>query len=143
MRLRKAWPGRLVVKGVLSASDAELAIGAGADGLIISNHGARQLDAAPASVEALMRLTERFAPRTTLMLDSGIRSGLDIVRALAAGAELTFSGRSFYYAVGALGYKGGRRAIELLTDEYQRTLIQIGCSPRDALYSRPSWEAAG
>jgi L-lactate dehydrogenase (cytochrome) len=135
-RLRMAWPHRLVVKGVLSVEDAERAIGAGADGLIVSNHGARQLDAAPASVDALMRLVDHFAPRSTLMLDSGIRSGLDVVRALAVGAELTFSGRSFYYAVGALGCDGGRRAIELLTDEYRRTLMQIGCSPRDALRLR-------
>jgi (S)-mandelate dehydrogenase len=131
--IRNAWPHRLVVKGVLSVEDAERAIGAGADGLIVSNHGARQLDAAPASVDALMCLAKHFAPRSTLMLDSGIRSGLDVVRALAVGAELTFSGRSFYYAVGALGSEGGRRAIELLTDEYRRTLTQIGCSPRDAL----------
>jgi (S)-mandelate dehydrogenase len=138
--LRKAWPHRLVVKGVLSTEDAERAIGIGADGLIISNHGARQLDAAPASIDALMRLVDRFAPRSTLMLDSGIRSGLDVVRALAVGAELTFSGRSFYYAVGALGSEGGRKAIELLTDEYRRTLTQIGCSPRDALRGK-NWEA--
>ncbi len=135
-RLRKAWPHFLVVKGVLSTEDAERAIGIGADGLIVSNHGARQLDAAPASVDALMRLVDHFAPCSTLMLDSGIRSGLDVVRALAVGAELTFSGRSFYYAVGALGSDGGRRAIEFLTDEYRRTLRQIGCSPRDALRLR-------
>jgi L-lactate dehydrogenase (cytochrome) len=139
-RLRKAWPHRLVVKGVLSVEDAERAIEVGADGLIVSNHGARQLDAAPASVDALIHLVDHFAPRSTLMLDSGIRSGLDVVRALAVGAELTFSGRSFYYALGAYGADGGRRAIELLTDEYRRTLRQIGCAPRDALRLR-NWEA--
>jgi isopentenyl diphosphate isomerase/L-lactate dehydrogenase-like FMN-dependent dehydrogenase len=135
-RLRNEWPHRLVVKGVLSVEDAERAIGVGADGLIVSNHGARQLDAAPASIDALMRLVDPFASRSILMLDSGIRSGLDVVRALAVGADLTFSGRSFYYAVGAPGPEGGRRAIELLTDEYRRTLTQIGCSPRDALRLR-------
>jgi isopentenyl diphosphate isomerase/L-lactate dehydrogenase-like FMN-dependent dehydrogenase len=70
------------------------------------------------------------------MLDSGIRSGLDVVRAVAAGAEMSFSGRTFYYAVAALGQAGGRIAIELLTDEYWRNLAQLGCSPRDALVRR-------
>ena len=133
-RLRELWPGRLVVKGVLSASDAELATEIGADGIIVSNHGGRQLDAAPASVDVLMRLADRFGSKTTLMLDSGVRSGLDVVRALSVGAELAFSGRTFYYAVGALGSEGGRRAIEMLTDEFRRSLAQIGCPPRSAVW---------
>ncbi|MGF7163636.1 L-lactate dehydrogenase (cytochrome) [Rhodoligotrophos appendicifer] len=132
-RLREMWPGRLVVKGVLSTEDANVSLEAGADGLIISNHGGRQLDAAPASIDALLGLAERFGARSTLMLDSGIRSGLDVVRAVAAGAEMSFSGRTFYYAIAALGAAGGRLAIELLTDEYRRNLAQLGCSPRDAL----------
>jgi L-lactate dehydrogenase (cytochrome) len=131
-RIRDLWPATLVVKGILSEKDAEIALESGADGLIISNHGGRQLEAAPASVDILMQLADRFGSRCTLMLDSGIRSGLDVVRGLAVGARLCFSGRTFYYAAGAGGQDKLRLALELLIEEYNRNLGQLGCSPKEA-----------
>jgi L-lactate dehydrogenase (cytochrome) len=131
-RIRKLWSGILVVKGVLSENDAEIALAAGVEGLVVSNHGGRQLEAAPASVDMFLQLADRFGPHCTMMLDSGIRSGLDVVRALAIGAQLCFSGRAFYYAAGAGGYKKIRLAIQLLTEEYKRSFGQLGCPPKEA-----------
>ena len=109
----------------------------GVDGIVISNHGGRQLDAAPTSVETLKGLPESVKSKMTIMIDSGIRTGMDVARARALGAEFTFSGRSFFYGVGALGARGANQVIEIFRDEITRTLQQLGCRSFDVLDS--SW----
>jgi L-lactate dehydrogenase (cytochrome) len=125
--IRDRWKGKLILKGVASEEDAEMAIRLGLDGIVISNHGGRQLDAAEASATSLLRLVDDFGGKTTLMLDSGLRSGPDIARALAAGAEFTFLGRAFMYSVAALGSAGGEHMIGLLGAQLKQTLEQLGC----------------
>lgn len=131
--IRKLWPGPLAIKGIQHPQDALDALNLGADGLILSNHGGRQLDGAPASVESLRQLPDEVRRNMTVMLDSGARTGLDIVRAKALGAEMTFSGRSFFYGVGALGAKGGLQVIGIFRDEIARTLQQLGCPSCEAM----------
>src|SRR5690606_5824242 len=101
--IRKQWKGKLVIKGVVSEEDAEKAIALGVDGLIVSNHGGRQLDAGQSSIVPMTHLAEKFKNQIKIMVDSGLRGGPDIARAMASGAEFTFMGRSFMYGVGALG----------------------------------------
>lgn len=125
--LRKAWRGPLVIKGILSASDAQEAARLGVDGIVISNHGGRQLDAAPAPIEVLSAIREAVGEDLALMLDSGVRRGADIAKALALGADFVFVGRATLYGVAAGGEAGARRALTLLTDELDRCLGQIGC----------------
>ena len=131
--IRKIWPGPLVVKGVQHPQDALDAMNLGADGLIVSNHGGRQLDGAPSSLESLRQLPDEVRSKTTVMLDSGVRTGLDIVRAKALGAEMAFSGRSFFYGAGALGAKGGAQVVGIYQDELTRTLQQLGCPSFEAM----------
>lgn len=142
-RLRDLWQGTLVVKGVLTPEDAGAARQAGADGIWVSNHGGRQLDAAPASIDALAAVRAACGPTLPVLLDSGIRSGEDIVRAGLRGADFVFSGRSFYYGMAAGGAAGGARAVTLLAEDLKRVLVQIGCpSFRDLdekfLWSQPA-----
>lgn len=125
-RIRDAWPGKLVVKGVMSTRTALSAIALGADGIIVSNHGGRQLQASPATIEVLPEIAAAVAGKVPVMLDSGIRCGADIVRAYALGADFVFSGRSFLYGYAAAGAAGLDRAVEILSDETDRTLGQIG-----------------
>ncbi len=134
--IRDQWKGKLVLKGVASAEDTEKAIALGIDGVIVSNHGGRQLDAGPSSIRSLCEIAESFSDRTTIMMDSGIRSGPDIARTLAAGAEFAFLGRAFMYAVAALGNKGGHHAIEILTQQFQQVLDQLCCERPAELPSR-------
>ncbi|MBT3990133.1 MAG: alpha-hydroxy-acid oxidizing protein [Rhodospirillaceae bacterium] len=126
-RIRDAWDGTLVIKGILSPKSTEAVKRVGADGIIVSNHGGRQLDSAPSSIEALPRVVEAAGPDMPVMLDSGVRGGGDIVKAFASGAAFTFSGRSFVFGVGALGEAGGEHVLDIMTDEVDRTLAQIGC----------------
>ena len=126
--IRQLWQGPLVVKGLQHVDDMALAIEAGVDGIVVSNHGGRQLDAAEASVHSFSQAIDQLADRqVTWMLDGGIRSGLDVVRSLALGAHMTFSGRSFFYGVGALGAKGADQVMGIFADEVSRTLGQLGC----------------
>jgi len=138
-RIRAAWKGRLVVKGVMTPETALAAIGCGADGLIVSNHGGRQLDAAPATLEVLPSIAGAVAGQVPVMLDSGIRGGTDIVRAYALGADYVFSGRSFAYGYGAAGAAGIERAAALFADEADRTLGQVGVTRLDALTRDSIW----
>ncbi|MDJ0513147.1 MAG: alpha-hydroxy acid oxidase [Methyloceanibacter sp.] len=126
-RIRVLWDGPLIVKGLQAEENVRQAIDCGADGIIISNHGGRQLDAAPATIDTLRSLPGDLADKTTVMIDGGIRTGLDVLRAKALGAQATFSGRTFYYGIGALGPAGARQVIEILRDEVTRTLQQLGC----------------
>src|SRR5947199_8214415 len=101
-RLRERWKRKFVVKGILHPEDAERAVALGADGIIVSNHGGRHFDGAPASIDMLPAIAAAVGSRTTVMLDSGIRGGLDVVRALALGAKSTCAGRPFLYGLGVL-----------------------------------------
>ena len=125
--LRRLWHGPLIIKGLQRTVDMETALQLGVDGIIVSNHAGRQLDAAPSSIQALRQVPDALKANTVLMLDSGIRSGLDIIRAKALGAVCSFSGRSFFYGVTGAGADGGRQVIEIFRDEITRTLQQIGC----------------
>lgn len=125
-RMREAWPGALVVKGVLHPDDAEAAVACGVDGILVSNHGGRQSDAAPAAIDVLPAIRERVAGRATLLFDSGVRSGLDAVRALALGAQATFCGRAYLYALAALGDDGATHFADLLREEVAVAMAQAG-----------------
>lgn len=130
--IRKQWSGKLIVKGILSVEDAEHALAAGADGLIVSNHGGRQLDAARSSVCALQEIVAAVGDRTVVMVDSGVESGPDIARFLAEGAKMVFAGRAFMYGVGAFGEAGAEHAIDLLRSELLQVMEQLRCeSPTD------------
>ena len=126
-RIRDAWDGHLVIKGILTKKSAEASVRIGADGIIVSNHGGRQLDSGPSSIEVLPDIFKTVGSKLTIMLDSGIRSGPDIVKAFASGAAITFSGRSFVFGVGALGEKGGNHVLDIMVKEVDQTLAQIGC----------------
>jgi L-lactate dehydrogenase (cytochrome) len=125
--IRDLWPGKLLVKGVLDPTEAQTYLDLGADGLVVSNHGGRQLDAAPSAVTVLPHIRQAVGPEATLMADGGIRSGLDIARMLALGADFVLLGRPFLYAVAALDRKGGEHIMNVLKAELQATMGQLGC----------------
>jgi L-lactate dehydrogenase (cytochrome) len=125
--IRDRWPGKLVVKGIVTEEDAETALSLGVDGFIVSNHGGRQLDAGQSTIQPLTQLARSFGHRTTIMMDSGIRSGPDIACTIASGAQFTFMGRSFMYGVAALGQRGGQHTMIMLKRQLQQVMEQIGC----------------
>lgn len=125
--VRDRWKGKLVLKGVSTLEDAETAHRLGLDGIVVSNHGGRQLDAGPSSIAALRQIAPAYASKMTVMLDSGLRSGPDIARALATGAAFTFLGRPFMYGVGALGNRGGNHVAGLLKSQLRQVMEQVGC----------------
>ncbi len=127
-RIRDAWDGPMLIKGVLSTGSAEAAKRIGADGVIVSNHGGRQHDSFPSSIEALPAIAEAVGKDMTVMLDSGVRTGGDVVKAYCLGADYVFSGRSFVFGVGALQEQGGDHVLDLFSDEVDRTLAQVGCN---------------
>ena len=131
--IRAIWPRKLVLKGVMSAADAVLARDRGADGIIVSNHGGRQLDAAPAPIECLAEVRAATGPSFTMMVDSGVRRGADIARLIAAGADFVFAGRAMLYGVAAAGQAGAEKALSILRDELDLCLGQIGCPTIDRL----------
>jgi L-lactate dehydrogenase (cytochrome) len=126
--IRDRWPGKLVVKGIVTPEDAELALRLGVDGMIVSNHGGRQLDAGESTIRPLIELAKEFGRRTTMMLDSGVRSGPDVACVLASGAKFVFMGRSFMYGVGALGHRGGDHTMFMLKRQLRQVMEQIGCA---------------
>jgi L-lactate dehydrogenase (cytochrome)/(S)-mandelate dehydrogenase len=126
-RIRESWPRKLVVKGLMAAGDAVLARDRGADGIILSNHGGRQLDAAPAPIECLAGVRRAVGDSFTVMVDSGVRRGTDIARLMAAGADFVFTGRAMLYGVAAAGPAGAEKALSILLDELDLCLGQIGC----------------
>ena len=138
-RLRDLWKGTLVVKGVLTPEDALEARRVGADGIWVSNHGGRQLDAAPAAIDAVAGIRAVLGPAIPLLMDSGIRSGEDMVKARLMGADFIFSGRCFYYGMAAGGAAGGARALSLLASDLRRALVQIGCPSFAELDERWLW----
>lgn len=125
-RLRRAWDGKLVVKGVLDVEDALRLRDAGADALQVSSHGGRQLDAAPPPILVLRDMRAALGPAFPLFYDSGLRSGEDIVKAYAMGADFVFLGRPLLYAMAAAGEEGLRRLWEVLAEEVSLTLAQLG-----------------
>lgn len=125
--IRDMWKGKLVLKGVASEADTEKAIRLGLDGIIVSNHGGRQLDAGESTIKPLTRIAEKYGDQLTVMMDSGMRSGPDIARTLASGAKFTFMGRSFMYGVSALANEGGNHTISLLKTQLMQVMEQICC----------------
>jgi len=125
-RLRDRWKRSFVVKGILHPQDAERAVALGADGIWVSNHGGRHFDGAPASIDVLPAIVSAVGSRASVMIDSGIRGGLDVVRALALGAKFCFTGRCFAYALGALGEAGAPHVADLFFDEIKTELLHVG-----------------
>lgn len=124
--VRKLWPGKLILKGILDPEDAKIALDCGADALIISNHGGRQLDGAPSTISMLPRIADAVQGDIELHMDSGIRSGQDVLKALACGAHATYIGRAFLYGLGALGEAGVTRALEIIRSELDTTMALCG-----------------
>lgn len=128
--VRSRWSGKLVLKGVLDPEDAKLALASGADGIVVSNHGGRQLDGAPSSVSVLAEIATAIDGRCEVLFDGGIRSGQDVLKALALGARGVLIGKSFLYALAAMGGTGVTRALEI---------IQASCTSRQRWRVRPQW----
>jgi L-lactate dehydrogenase (cytochrome) len=125
--MRRLWQGRLVIKGILDKADAKLARDHGADGIIVSNHGGRQLDSAASPLRVLPGIVES-AGDMTVMMDSGVRRGTDVLKALALGAKFVFIGRPMLYAAAVAGETGVRHAIKLLQDEIDRDMAMLGAN---------------
>lgn len=126
--IRDMWKGKLVIKGVASEEDTETAIKLGLDGIIVSNHGGRQLDAGQSTIHSLQPIVKNYKNKIKIMMDSGIRTGPDIARTLASGAEFAFLGRTFMYSVAALGDEGGNHAISILKMQVQQVMEQVCCA---------------
>ena len=140
--IRDMWKGKLVLKGVVSEEDTQRAIALGLDGIIISNHGGRQLDAGQSTIKPLTEIAAKYQGKIKIMMDSGMRGGPDVARALASGAEFTFMGRSFMYGVAALGKEGGNHTISILKRQLQQIMEQISCErvadfPNHLIGARP------
>ena len=127
-QIRKHWPGKLVVKGVMEPNEAKAYVAMGADGFVVSNHGGRQLDAAPATATVLPAIRAAVGPNVPLIADSGVRNGLDIARMLALGADFVIMGRPFLFAVAALDRQGGDHVMKILKAELRCAMGQIGCA---------------
>jgi (S)-mandelate dehydrogenase len=130
-KYRDRWKRTLIVKGILHPQDAEKAVALGVDGLFVSNHGGRQIDALPAPIDALPAIARQVGKRATVMYDSGIRSGTDVVRAYALGAAAAFAGKAFLWGLGALGEEGPSHVIDLLIEETQSAFGQLGAHTPD------------
>ena len=124
--IKKRWGGKLILKGIMDEEDARLAVDSGADAMIVSNHGGRQLDGAPSSIAALPRIAEAVGSRIEVWMDGGIRSGQDVLKAWALGAKGTLIGRSFLYGLGAMGEAGVTRALEIISKELETTMAFCG-----------------
>ena len=125
-RFREAWPRALVLKGIQHPADAERAVALGVDGIWVSNHGGRQFDAAPASIDTVPAIAAAVGGRAKVLYDGSIRSGLDVFRALAVGADFCFAGRAFLLSVAALGEAGGDHAPAAFAEEVRGTFAQAG-----------------
>lgn len=132
-RIKRSWGGPLLVKGILSAADAVRAGEAGADGVVVSNHGGRQLDGAPATIDVLAEVAGELRGRLTVLADGGFRRGTDVVKALALGADAVLLGRATLYGLAASGEAGVARALAILRDEVDRALALLGAGSVDAL----------
>lgn len=126
--IKSIWPGKLIIKGIIDPEDAKIAVDVGADAIVVSNHGGRQLDGAPSSISALPKVVETVGTKTEVMFDGGIRTGADIMRALALGARSCLIGRAYVYGLGAGGQAGVAKAIEILRKELDVTMALCGVS---------------
>ena len=133
--IRQHWQGPLVVKGVLEPGDAEEAVRTGADGIVVSNHGGRQLDGAPSSISALPAIAAAVAGRAAVMMDGGVRSGTDVLKALGAGADAVLLGRAWAYALAADGERGVARMLELIRGELAMAMAMTGVTDLAGLRS--------
>lgn len=125
--IRDQWDRPLIVKGVLDSTDVETCINTGIDGVVISNHGARQFDASPAPISVLPNIAKHYGDKIEIMVDSGIESGLDMACAMASGATFTFAGRPWMYGLGALGNNGGTHTAEMFKAQLTQVMTQMGC----------------
>ena len=144
--VRSLWPGKLIVKGILDPEDARMAVAAGADAILVSNHGGRQLDSAPSTACALPMIIEAIGDDVEIYVDSGVRSGLDILKFLGMGARACFIGRAYLYGLGAYGQAGVTKALEILREELDLAMALTGVTdatkvPRDVLLSRRAAKA--
>jgi L-lactate dehydrogenase (cytochrome) len=124
--IRKQWDGKLILKGINDVEDARIAAGTGADAIVVSNHGGRQLDGAAASIEMLAPIAEAVGDRIEVHMDSGIRSGQDVLKAIALGAKSTFIGRSYIYGLGAAGEAGVTKSLQIIRKELDVTMGLCG-----------------
>lgn len=125
-QIKESWGGPVILKGILHPEDAEEAIEIGLDGIVVSNHGGRQFDGAPSAIEALPKIAKVAKGKIKILFDSGIRTGLDILRVMSLGADFVLCGRAFMYGVCALGELGGDHAAEILMDDLRNNMVQIG-----------------
>jgi L-lactate dehydrogenase (cytochrome) len=124
--LKSMWPGKLIIKGINDVEDARIAVGLGADALVVSNHGGRQLDGADSSINALPKIADAVGSETEVLFDGGIRTGADIMRALALGARSCMIGRAYAWGLGAGGKPGVAKAIDILKKELDVTMALCG-----------------
>ena len=130
-RVRRMWSGPLVVKGILNGDDARRAVDQGADGVVVSNHGGRALDSAPATIDVLPEVVAAVGDQATVLLDSGVRQGSDIVKALALGARAVLIGRATLYGIATGGQAGAAKVLKLLATQFEKNMGYVGC-PRVA-----------
>jgi L-lactate dehydrogenase (cytochrome) len=126
-KIRDLWKGKLVLKGAESIHDVEKAYQLGLDGVIVSNHGGRQVDVGQATIDSLKTIAPLYKDKITVMMDSGIRGGADVARVMASGADFSFMGRTFMYGVSALGRKGGNHTIAMLKTQLTQVMEQMSC----------------
>jgi len=126
--MRKAWPGPIVIKGVLTADDARRAVDAGAAAVVVSNHGGRQLDGAPATLKVLPEVVDAVRGQAEVLMDGGVRRGSDVIKAVCLGARAVLVGRAYAYGLAAAGGAGVARALEILRADMERTLKLLGCA---------------
>jgi L-lactate dehydrogenase (cytochrome) len=124
--IKERWGGKLILKGIQDAEDARLAVKSGADALIVSNHGGRQLDGAQSSIEALPAIVAEVGSQIEVHMDGGVRSGQDVLKAMALGAKGTYIGRSFLYGLGAMGEEGVSKALEIIHKELDLSMAFCG-----------------
>ena len=137
--VRSLWPGKLVIKGILDPDDARAAVDVGADAIVVSNHGGRQLDSAPGAIMALPQVVEAVAGRSEVWFDSGVRSGQDVLKALALGAHATLIGKAFLYGLGADGARGVTTALELIRKELDVSMALTGTRDVQAIGPQVLW----
>ena len=139
-RLRDIWPGKLIIKGIMRPDDAERAVERGADGIVISNHGGRNMDSAPSTLDVLPGIVRAVGDRTTVIVDSGVRRGSDLVKCLALGAKFALTGRATLYGTAAGGQAGALKALAILKDELRRTMSYVGCATTGAINDDVLWK---
>lgn len=140
--IRERWQGPIVIKGILTGDDARRAVDAGADAVVVSNHGGRQLDGVPGTMRVLPEVVDAVGGRVEVMLDGGVRRGSDVAKALALGARAVLIGRPYIYGLGAGGERGVARVMQVLTDELTRTLQLLGCASVADLGPQWVWNGA-